>query len=208
LTIALWHHWRTETGAKLKKQSSQNKSSGYVQKPVEKYTNTLENFIRHRKCRPGLKVCKNIYKRNVQIFWKVQKWICWFLGKLWSFFTCKISYLLYQTQKNLKLAVHFHICVLQHPIKLEAEVMRITKVIPMIQKISNKCPKIEEKLTKSWIKHLEKFRLFVIGCIFALFQCCTLKSSTDSNFGVKPKKSLFSNAPISFFCCNIVFPQP
>jgi len=33
----------------------------------------LEKFIRHRKCRPRPKVCKNIYKRILQIFWKVQK---------------------------------------------------------------------------------------------------------------------------------------
>jgi len=68
LVIALWRHWRTQTGEKLKKQSSQNKNSGYVQKPVEKSTNTLEKFIWHRKCRPGPKVCKNIYTRIVQIF--------------------------------------------------------------------------------------------------------------------------------------------
>jgi len=50
-----------------------------------------------------------------------------------------------------------------------AEVMRIKKVIPMIQEISDKLPKIEEKLTKISIKHFEKFQLFVIGCIFAFF---------------------------------------
>jgi len=76
LAIALWHHWRTQTGEKLKKQSSQNKSSGYVQKPVEKSTNTLEKFIQHRKCCPGPKACENIYTRIVKIFWKVQKQIC------------------------------------------------------------------------------------------------------------------------------------
>jgi len=36
---------------KLEKQSSRNKGSGYVQKPVEKSTNTLEKFFWHRKCR-------------------------------------------------------------------------------------------------------------------------------------------------------------
>jgi len=56
--------------------------------------------------------------------------------------------------------------------------------MPVIQKISDKYPKIEEKLTKSAINHLEKFRLFFIGCIFALFQCCTPKPSIRSNFGV------------------------
>jgi len=45
----------------------------------------------------------------------------------------------------MKVAVHFHICVLQDPTKFEAEVMRIKKVMPMIQIISDKCPKIEEK---------------------------------------------------------------
>jgi len=69
------------------------------------------------------------------------------LGEFWSFFTCKISYLRYQTQKNPKVAVHFHICILQHPTKFEAETMRRKKVIPMIPNISDKCPKIEEKLT-------------------------------------------------------------
>jgi len=67
-----------------------------------------------------------------------------FLGEFWSFSTCKI-YLWHQTQKKLKVAVHIHICVLQHPTKFEAEVMRIKKVMAMIQKISDKCPKIEEK---------------------------------------------------------------
>jgi len=114
-----------------------------------------------------------------------------FLGEFWTFFICKIPYLRYQTQKNLKVAVHFHICVLQHPTKFEAEVMRIKKVIPMIQKSSDKCRKIEEKLTKSSIKGFGKFLLFAIGCIFALFQCCTPKSSIGSDYGVKPKKSLF-----------------
>jgi len=35
--------------------------------------------------------------------------------------------------------------------------MRTKEVMPMIQKISDKYPKIEEKLTKSSIKHFEKF---------------------------------------------------
>ena len=111
-----------------------------------------------------------------------------FIGEFWSFFTWKISYLRYQTQKNQKVVVHFRICVLQHPTNFEAEVMRTKEVMPMIQKISDKYPKIEEKLTKSSIKHFEKFWLFVIGCIFALFQCCTPKSSIASDFGVKPNK--------------------
>jgi len=34
--------------------------------------------------------------------------------------------------------------------------------MPVIQKISDKYPKIEEKLTKSAINHLEKFRLFLL----------------------------------------------
>jgi len=42
--IALWCHWQTQTGQKLKKRSSQNKSSGYVQKPVEKSTNKKNSF--------------------------------------------------------------------------------------------------------------------------------------------------------------------
>jgi len=50
-------------------------------------------------------------------------------------------------------------------------------------------------VTKSAVKHFEKFRLFVVGCIFALFQCCTPKSSIGSDFGVKPKKSLFFKLP-------------
>jgi len=79
------------------------------------------------------------------------------LGEFWSFFTCKVSYLRFQTQKKLKVAVHFYSCVLQHPTKFEAEILRIKKVIPMIQKISDKLPKLEEKLTKSSIKHFEKF---------------------------------------------------
>jgi len=29
---------------------------------------------------------------------------------------------------------------------------------------------------------------FAIGCIFALFQCCTPKSSIGSDYDVKPKK--------------------
>jgi len=81
----------------------------------------------------------------------------------------------------------------------------------MIQKISDKCPKIEEKLTNSSIKRFENFRLFAIGCIFALFQCCTPKSSIGSECGVKPKKSLFSNCrfcPNLLFCRNIVFSKP
>ena len=73
--------------------------------------------------------------------------------------------------------------------------------MPVIQKISDKYPKIEEKLTKSAIKHLEKFRLFFIGCIFALFQCCTPKPSIRSNFGVNPKKSFFKLP----FLPNLVF---
>ena len=113
LATPLWRHWQTQTGEKLK--SRVNYSSGYVQKPVEKSTNTLEKFIQHRKCCPGPKACENIYTRIVKIFWKVQKQICWFLGEFWSFFTCQISYLRYQRQKNLKVAVHFHIYVLQHP---------------------------------------------------------------------------------------------
>jgi len=52
------------------------------------------------------------------------------------------------------------------------------------------------KVTKSAVKHFEKFRLFVIGCIFALFQCCTPKSSIGSDFGVNPKKSLFFKLPL------------
>jgi len=130
-------------------QSSQNKSSGHVKKPVEKSTNTLEKFIRHRRCRPGPKVCKNIYKIIVPIFWKYKNEFVDFLLEFWSFFTCNVSYLLYQTQKNLEVAVHFHFCVLQHPTKFEADVMRIKKVLPMIKKISDKCRKIEENLTQS-----------------------------------------------------------
>jgi len=148
----------------------------------------------------------------VQIFFgKYKNKFVDFLGGFWSFFTCKISNLRYQTQNNLIVAVHFHICVLQHPTIFEAEVMRIKKVIPMSQKISDKCPKIEGKLTKSSIKGFGKFPLFAIGCIFTLFQCCTPKSSIGSDYGVKPKKSLFWNcffAPVYFFCRNFVFPQP
>jgi len=46
LATPLWRHWQTQSGEKLK--SWVNYSSGYVQKPVEKSTNTLEKFIRHR----------------------------------------------------------------------------------------------------------------------------------------------------------------
>jgi len=46
LATPLWRHWQTQTGEKLK--SRVNYSSGYVQKPVEKSTNTLEKFIQHR----------------------------------------------------------------------------------------------------------------------------------------------------------------
>ena len=71
----------------------------------------------------------------------------------------------------------------------------------MIQKISDKYPKIE-KLTKSSVKHFEKFWLFVIGCIFALFWCCTPKSSIGSDFGVKPKNRFFQ---IAFFAQFVFF---
>jgi len=56
------------------------------------------------------------------------------------------------------------------------------------------------------MKHFEKFRLFVISCIFALFQCCTLKSSIGSDFGVKPKKIAFFQ--IAFFAATLFFPNP
>jgi len=113
---------------KQKKQSSQNKGSGYVQKPVEKSTNTLEKFIRHRKCRPGPKLCKNICTRIVQIFWKVEKYICWYIRGVLVVFHMKNIIPPVPNTKNLKVAVHFHICVLQHPTKFEAEAMRIKKL--------------------------------------------------------------------------------
>jgi len=46
----------------------QQKSSGYVQKRVEKYTNTLEKFILHEKCRPRPKDCKKNYKKCANLF--------------------------------------------------------------------------------------------------------------------------------------------
>ena len=70
LEIALRCHWRTQTGEKLKKQSSQNKGSGYVQKPVAKSTNTLEKCIRHRKCQPGPKACKTFIQELCKFFGK------------------------------------------------------------------------------------------------------------------------------------------
>jgi len=94
--------------------------SGDVQKSVEKFTNTLEKFIRHIKCRPGPKDCKNIYKRIVRIFGKYRNKFVDFLEMFLSFFTCKI-YLRFQRQKNSKVAVHFHICVLQHPTTFETK---------------------------------------------------------------------------------------
>jgi len=72
----------------------------------------------------------------------------------------------------------------------------------MIQKNSDKCPKIEEKLTKSSIKGFGKFRLFAIGCIFALFQCCTPKCSIGSDYALKPKKIAFLKL---LFCPNLLF---
>jgi len=84
----------------------------------------------------------------------------------------------------------------------------------MIQEISDKLPKIEEKLTKISIKHFEKFQLFVMVVFLRFFQCCTPKSSIGSDFGVKPKRSLFLNCflpqsaflpQICFVCPNIVF---
>jgi len=51
------------------------------------------------------------------------------------------------TKKSESCSTFSH-CVLQHPAKFEAEVMRIKKVIPMIQNISDKCPKIEKKVEK------------------------------------------------------------
>jgi len=80
--------------------------------------------------------------------------------------------------------------------------MGIKKVTPMIQRISDKLPKIEEKLTKSSIKYFETFRLFVIGCIFAFLQCCNPKSSIGRDLGQKTQKSLFSNC---IFCPNLFF---
>jgi len=79
----------------------------------------------------------------------------------------------------------------------------------MNQKHSDKLPKIEEKLTKSSIKHFEKFQLLVIGYILVLFQCCTLKSSIGSNFGVKRKNRFFPIvflAPICFFATTLFSP--
>ena len=82
----------------------------------------------------------------------------------------------------------------------------------MILKISDKLPKIEEKLTKSAIKYFETFRLFVIGCIFAFLQCCTPKPSIGRDLGQKTKKSLFSNCifcpNLFFFGATLFFPNP
>jgi len=54
------------------------KSSRYVQKRVEKFTNTLEKFILHEKCPPRHKDCKKFTNIIVQIF-GAQRAICWFL---------------------------------------------------------------------------------------------------------------------------------
>jgi len=98
----------------------------------------------------------------VQIFWKVD-----FLGEFWSFFTCKISYLRYQTQKNLKVAVHFHICVLQQPAKCEAEVMRIKKVIAMIQKFLTSVRKLKKRC-KQFSKTFWKVSTFCYWLYFCV----------------------------------------
>ena len=184
------------------------KSSGCVKKPVEKSTNILEKSIWHRKCQPGPKVCKNSYTRIAQICGEVQKINFVILGEFWSFSHVKI-YLWYQTQKKSGSWNTFSLLrpTVSHQIWSRSNENQ--KVLPMIQKISDKCLKIE--VTKSAIKHFEKFQLFVIGCVFALFQCCITKFSIGSNFGVKPKKSLYSNCLFCtnlLFCWNIVFPQP
>jgi len=67
-------------------------------------------------------------------------------------------------------------------------------------------------LTKSSIKGFGKFRLLAIGCIFALFQCCTPKSSIGSDYGVKPKKIAFLKLiflpQFAFFVATLFFPNP
>ena len=102
---------------------------------------------------------------------------------------------------SLKVAVHFDICILQHPTKFEAEVKRRKKSYANDPKNFWQVSENWRKVTKSAMKHFEKFQLFVVGCIFALFQCCTPKSSIGSDFGVKPKKSLFFKLPFLLQCC-------
>jgi len=121
-----------------------------IYKHVRKHSFGTENVGQNPK------FVKVFIKRFCKFFGKYKNKFFDFFGDFRSFLRCKISYLWYQT-KNLKVAIHFHICILQHPTKCEAEVLRIKKVIPIIQKISVKCPKIEKKLTNSSIKRFEKF---------------------------------------------------
>ena len=117
-----------------------------------------------------------------------------FLRRFSSFFTCKISYLRFQTQKNLKVAVHFHICVLQHT-KFES----YTNNPKSFWQVAKNWRKVDKKFNKAFWKVLT-FCYWLYFCVF--FQCCTLKFSIGSNFGVKSKKSLFSNC---LFCPNLLF---
>ena len=93
---------------------------------------------------------------------------------LLSFFTCKISYLWFQTQKNLKVAVHFHICILQNTTKFEAEVMRIKKSYQWSKKFE-KLPKIKEKLTK-FTKIFWKVSTFCYWLYFCVFSNAALQN--------------------------------
>ena len=81
-----WRPLRPQAWEKTKKGGIQ-KSSGYIQKRAENYTNTLENFILHKKYQPRPTDCKKIYKKDYANFFGIyREEFVNFLGVSFSFF--------------------------------------------------------------------------------------------------------------------------
>jgi len=149
------------------------------------------------------KFVKKFIKEFRKNFVKYQEYICWFLEEFWSFFTYKISYLRFETQKSGSCSTFSPLCPTTS-YQLWGRRSENKKCYTNDPNNSDKLLKMEKKLRKCSIKHFEKFRLFIItgSCIFP-----TLHSEIQYRqcFWCKTKKLLFSNC---LFCCNIVFTQP
>jgi len=116
----------------------------------------------------------------------------WFgLGGDFVVYRLKNPYIGFRTQKNLKIAEHFDIHVLQRCTKFQAKRKRSKKVM-VIQNLKS-WRKFDKKYKKT-SKFLVVFRVFSNGstenCLLSV-QWFNQKSTIGNGFGVQPENSFF-----------------